>query len=84
LLWALDGLDRITQQSFTVPKSSNDAILALQDLVSPVAAFVRDECDLGPQNQIATGGGLSQSGGRSIFTLHSNSVSVAVLLDRPY
>ncbi len=32
---------------FTEPKSSLDAILALQDLVSPVAAFRRDRCEVG-------------------------------------
>lgn len=43
--WALDGLDRLaTSNTFTTPTSSGDAISALQDLVSPVAAFVRDTC----------------------------------------
>lgn len=47
LLWALDGLDRLTERkTFTEPASSRDAITALQDLVSPVAAFVRDRCDV--------------------------------------
>ncbi len=36
LRWALDGLDRLTTAgAFTEPKSSADAIMALQDLVSP-------------------------------------------------
>ena len=48
LLWALDGLDRISVAPFTVPASSSDATRALADLVSPVAAFVRDECEKGP------------------------------------
>jgi phage/plasmid-associated DNA primase len=44
----LDGLDRLTREGrFTEPQSSTDSILALQDLVSPKAAFVRDECDVG-------------------------------------
>jgi putative DNA primase/helicase len=48
LSWALDGLDRLTRQGkFTEPKSSTDSILALQDLVSPTAAFVRDRCEVG-------------------------------------
>lgn len=43
--WALDGLDRLaTANTFTTPSSSGDAVSALQDLVSPVAAFVRDAC----------------------------------------
>jgi putative DNA primase/helicase len=46
--WALDGLDRLAYRDmFTQPASSSDAILALQDLVSPVAAFVRDQCRVG-------------------------------------
>jgi phage/plasmid-associated DNA primase len=45
LSWSLDGLDRLTRQGkFTELKSSSDSILALQDFVSPVAAFVRDRC----------------------------------------
>jgi putative DNA primase/helicase len=45
LNWALEGLDRISRQSFTVPKSSEEAVAALQDLVSPMSAFVRDLID---------------------------------------
>jgi putative DNA primase/helicase len=53
LSWSLDGLDRlITQGRFTEPKSSIDSILALQDLVSPVAAYVRDNCDVGVGHEI--------------------------------
>lgn len=45
LSWSLDGLDRLTSQgALTEPASSADAIVALQDLVSPVSAFVRDCC----------------------------------------
>jgi putative DNA primase/helicase len=50
--WALDGLDRISRQPFTVPESSSEAILQLQDLVSPVAAFVRECCDRGRDHEI--------------------------------
>jgi putative DNA primase/helicase len=47
--WSLDGLQRLTDRGFfTEPQSSVDAIVALQDLVSPVAAFIRDRCDRGP------------------------------------
>ena len=45
LAWSLDGLDRLAKNGrFTEPASSTDAIVALQDLVSPTSAFVRDEC----------------------------------------
>ncbi|MDQ3988017.1 MAG: phage/plasmid primase, P4 family, partial [Actinomycetota bacterium] len=54
LAWALDGLDELDELgTFTEPKSSSDSIIALQDLVSPVAAFVRDECDAGPALEVA-------------------------------
>ena len=47
--WALDGLDHLAKDDrFTEPESSKDAVIALADLVSPVAAFVRHRCDRGP------------------------------------
>src|SRR5262249_26783258 len=47
LNWALDGLERIAAtDTITEPKSSFDAKLALQDLVSPVPAFVREQCEI--------------------------------------
>jgi putative DNA primase/helicase len=53
LLWALDGLDELTEAGqFTVPQSSDDTARALQDLVSPISAFVRDLCDRGPDYSI--------------------------------
>ena len=49
LSWALDGLDRLNNQGrFTEPESSVDVMTALADLVSPVSAFVRDRCAVGP------------------------------------
>jgi putative DNA primase/helicase len=49
LSWALDGLDRLNaEEKFTDPESSVDAMVALRDLVSPVSAFVRERCTIGP------------------------------------
>jgi putative DNA primase/helicase len=49
LNWALDGLDRLRKRRhFTEPQSSKDAVIELQDLSSPVAAFVRERCERGP------------------------------------
>jgi putative DNA primase/helicase len=49
LNWSLDGLERLRGAGrFTEPESSRDAVVALQDLVSPVAAFARDRCERGP------------------------------------
>jgi hypothetical protein len=40
LLWALEGLDRITRADrITEPQSSQEAVRTLADLVSPVSAF---------------------------------------------
>ena len=52
LNWALDGLDRISRRPFTVPKSSEEAVIALQDVVSPMSAFVRDRCDQGADFEV--------------------------------
>jgi putative DNA primase/helicase len=48
LNWALDGLDHLVKAgSFTEPDSSYAARQILEDSVSPVAAFVRDYCEVG-------------------------------------
>jgi putative DNA primase/helicase len=49
LNWALDGLARLRERGRLVqPKSSLDAVLDLEDLASPIAAFIRDACEIGP------------------------------------
>jgi len=49
LNWALDGVDHLNQSgTFVEPASSREAITALQDLASPVSAFVRDDCQIDP------------------------------------
>jgi putative DNA primase/helicase len=53
LNWAIDGLDRLTTNGrFTVPASSEVAATMMMDLASPVSAFVRERCDLGPDKTI--------------------------------
>jgi putative DNA primase/helicase len=53
LNWALDGLTRLADHDrFTRPTSTDEAYVALQDLASPVGAFVRDRCEVGPDYQI--------------------------------
>lgn len=45
LTWALEGLDRLHRHGeFTMPASSLESALLLQDLVSPTAAFIRERC----------------------------------------
>jgi putative DNA primase/helicase len=53
LNWSLSGLHRLTAQGrFTKPASTDEAYVALQDLASPVAAFVRDRCALDLEHEI--------------------------------
>jgi putative DNA primase/helicase len=52
-MWALDGLERLTANgSYTEPTSSADAVLSLQDLASPMSAFVRVTCVVGPEHEV--------------------------------
>ena len=49
LNWALQGLGQLRKEGrFTLPKSAAEAIRTLQDLASPVNAFVRDWCVVAP------------------------------------
>jgi putative DNA primase/helicase len=56
LNWALDGLQRLTvtnDNCFTPLAAADEAITAMRDLASPVAAFVREQCVIGPAHEIA-------------------------------
>jgi putative DNA primase/helicase len=54
LNWALDGLERLAQAGrFTRPPNVDDTVRTLQDLASPVNAFVRDCCVQGSDEQVA-------------------------------
>jgi putative DNA primase/helicase len=56
LNWALDGLDRLTARGrFVLPADSEQAILDLEDLSSPVLAFIRDWCVVGTGHEIEKG-----------------------------
>jgi putative DNA primase/helicase len=51
--WALVGLERLTNQGrFTRAPGAEEAIITLQDLASPVAAFIRDRCAIGPGRSV--------------------------------
>jgi putative DNA primase/helicase len=55
LNWALDGLQRLTitnDNCFTRLPSVDEAITTLRDLASPVGAFVRERCEVGPTKEI--------------------------------
>lgn len=54
--WALDGLDRLRDRGrFEPPASSEEAVRELADLASPVGAFLRDECVVGPAHSCSVG-----------------------------
>ena len=49
LLWAIEGWKRLHDRGrFVQPRNVEDAVRELEDLSSPVGAFVREHCDVGP------------------------------------
>jgi putative DNA primase/helicase len=49
LIWAIEGLRRLRARGhFVQPQAASDAVQEMEDLASPVSAFVRDCCDVGP------------------------------------
>jgi putative DNA primase/helicase len=56
LNWALDGLQRLTvtnDNCFTRLTSTDEAITTMRDLASPVAAFVREQCEIAANCEIS-------------------------------
>jgi putative DNA primase/helicase len=54
LNWALDGLLRLKARGhFIQPASAAAAVQELEDLASPIGAFIRDRCDAGPTCTVA-------------------------------
>jgi putative DNA primase/helicase len=56
LNWSLDGLRRLTldnENHFTRFEAAEEAIVTMQDLASPVGAFVRERCKLDSGAEIA-------------------------------
>jgi putative DNA primase/helicase len=55
LNWSLDGLQRLTvdnKNHFTRFEAAEEAITIMRDLASPVGAFVREKCVLGPDEEV--------------------------------
>jgi putative DNA primase/helicase len=49
LNWAIEGWQRLRQRKrFLMPSSVRDVVREIEDLSSPVSAFVRDTCIVGP------------------------------------
>jgi putative DNA primase/helicase len=52
--WALDGAARLVERGyFKSPASSADAVRQMEDLSSPIAAFVRDRCVVNVQADVS-------------------------------
>jgi putative DNA primase/helicase len=53
LNWAIKGWHRLRERGhFQMPQSVTDAVLDMEDLASPVGAFVRDECIVGAGQRV--------------------------------
>ena len=58
LNWCLNGLERLTidnRNRFTRLAAAEDMIGTMRDLASPVAAFVREKCEVGINKEIEVG-----------------------------
>ena len=55
LNWCLAGLERLTltnQNRFTRLTAAEDLIGMMRDLASPIATFVREQCEVGPDKEV--------------------------------
>lgn len=56
LNWSLDGLERLKKRgAFRQPDSAMELVQELEDLTSPVGAFIRDCCVVAPSEVVETG-----------------------------
>jgi len=54
LLWAVEGWRRLKERGrFAQPESAQAIIQDLEDLGSPISAFVRERCEVGPGCEVA-------------------------------
>lgn len=54
--WALEGLDRLNARGyFLMPESSREAVQQLEDLASPVGAFLRERCEIVADGEVEIG-----------------------------
>lgn len=53
LNWSIQGWRRLNERGhFVQPASSLEALQELEDLTSPIRAFVRERCEIGPGRQV--------------------------------
>ena len=56
LHWSLAGRQRLHDRGrFIQPESAADAIRDLEDLASPINAFIADQCELGDEHEVTAG-----------------------------
>jgi putative DNA primase/helicase len=49
LLWAIEGWKRLNDRGYFVqPKSATRIVQDMEDLSSPIGAFIRERCEVGP------------------------------------
>jgi putative DNA primase/helicase len=53
LNWSITGLNRLRHRGhFVQPASASEAVQHLEDLGSPISAFIRDRCRIGPEYRV--------------------------------
>jgi putative DNA primase/helicase len=54
LLWAIAGWQRLRERGYFIqPESGKELLTELEELSSPVSAFVKDCCEIGPGRQVS-------------------------------
>lgn len=55
LIWAIEGWHRLQERGrFIQPKAGLDLLESLEELSSPMIAFIRERCEVGPVQEIET------------------------------
>jgi putative DNA primase/helicase len=93
--WALEGLDRLRDRGhFVQPDSSTANIELMADLTSPIGAFLRQRCVVGPYQvdkdrlfgewkDWATEEGLTKPGTKNVFFRNLRAAVPAIKIRRP-
>jgi putative DNA primase/helicase len=95
LNWSLDGLERlIDRDRFTEPASTRDAMVVMREAASPISAFIRERCEVGPILEVEVGllyqtwaAWCEHSGNRpgtvQVFARNLHSVVPGIQVTRP-
>ena len=96
LNWALKGRDRLYQRGyFMQPSASAELVERLEDLGSPVSAFLRDECETDPGFEVSQSvlfdawkawclrNGRDRSGTAQVFARNIHAVMPWLTVTRP-